>query len=76
MSIFRWHFHKYTTLLMFPPRPIYEIETWDFVLLCKCGKTKLTKLPYKIEEVHTMCEAYNGTDDTSKVSQVVDEDGA
>jgi hypothetical protein len=45
------HRHKFETLLLYPPRPIYGDDTWGFLLRCDCGKTKLTRLPYGIKSV-------------------------
>ena len=52
-SIFKkmLHQHKFTTLLMYPPRPKYYTNEWGFLLRCDCGYTKLAKLPRSVVEV-------------------------
>lgn len=45
------HWHKFTTLLIYPPRPKYGQEEFGFLLRCDCGYTKSTNLPRSIAEV-------------------------
>ncbi len=42
------HRHKFTTLLIYPPRP--WSDSYAFLIRCDCGYTKLTNLPYGIKE--------------------------
>lgn len=46
------HRHKFTTLVIYSP---YEDDdTYDFLLRCDCGHTKLTKIPYGIKKIKTV----------------------
>jgi len=46
-----FHRHKYTILKMYPPRPKYGDNHWEFLIECNCGHAKLTKMPRTIELV-------------------------
>lgn len=49
-----FHRHKYETLKMYPPRPKYFDHHWGFLIECKCGHSKLAKLPSCINYVNEM----------------------
>lgn len=50
------HRHEYSVLEMYPPRPRYNNDEWGFLIRCKCGHKKLTKLPRNIKVVEKIVD--------------------
>jgi len=57
-----FHWHKYTTLLIYPPRKNGS-NYYGFLLRCDCGYSKLTKLPYAIKEIFEVRGIGEGKDE-------------
>ncbi len=47
---FEFHFHKYTTLLIYPPILENNSSKYGFLLKCDCGYTKFANMPDTITE--------------------------
>ncbi len=60
------HWHKFTTLLVYSPHnsmcdkaQCKGNDNYGFLLLCNCGYTKPTKLPYGIKEFFEVRSKHN-----------------